>query len=59
MMDHTEKELRNMVKECLGDDSDRLTPWECDFLDSVHKQSSPLSSRQSEIVERIWQKLFN
>ena len=46
-----------MIHECLGDDSDRLSAWECEFLDSINKQPR-LSDRQREILQRIWDKLF-
>lgn len=55
----TENESRKMVKECLADDSDRLTAWECEFLDSLNNRRDPLTERQVAILEKIWQKLFD
>lgn len=50
-------DLKKMIKECLADDSDQLSSWECEFLDSVNRQDR-LSEKQAEIIERIWVKLF-
>ena len=51
-------DLRKMVKELLADESDRLTPWECDFLDSMHKWTGDYTAKQAAIIERIWNKIF-
>lgn len=50
-------DAHKMVKELLDDESDRLTPWEQDFLDSVHKQQY-LSAKQIAIIEKIWEKIY-
>lgn len=55
MLDHAD--LLKMVKECLSYDSDRLTAWECEFLDSVYKRTQ-FSDKQADIINRIWDKLF-
>ena len=50
-------DLRKMVKELLADESDRLTTWECEFLDSVNRQDR-LSDKQAAIIERVWNKIY-
>ncbi len=50
-------DLKKMVKELLADDTDTLTTWECEFLDSVNRQDR-LSEKQAEIIERIWTKVY-
>ncbi len=52
-----DSDAHKMIKECLADESDRLTDWEITFLDSVTKQTN-LSEKQMSIVQRIWDKLF-
>lgn len=50
----------DMVDELLADESDRMTEWEIDFIDSVNKQRDrDLSDKQTAIIERIWNKVFN
>ncbi len=53
----TDADYRKMIRECLADDSDRLSDWECEFLDSVNRQDR-LSEKQTGIIQRIWGKLF-
>lgn len=53
----SETDLRNMIKEILADDNDRMTDWEVSFIDSVNRQDR-LSEKQAEIIERIWGKVF-
>ena len=53
----TTSDLLKMVKECLADDSDRLSAWECEFLDSVNGRNQ-FTPKQEVIIERIWNKLF-
>ncbi len=50
-------ELRKMVRECLADDSDRLSAWECEFLDSVLKWDD-YTAKQANTIEKIWSRLF-
>lgn len=49
---------KKMVKECLADDSDRLSAWEVEFLDSVNSRGGNFTERQAATIEKIWQKLF-
>ncbi len=49
---------RKMVKELLADESDQLTPWECNFLDDMHKWTGDYTAKQAEIIQRIWSKIF-
>ena len=53
----TQTDLRKMVRECLADDSGKLTAWECDFLDSLAR-ANWITDKQAAIVERIWMKLY-
>ncbi len=46
--------FRKMVKELLADESDRLSAWECEFLDDVNKWTGPLTDRQCATIEKIW-----
>lgn len=50
-------DLKKMVRECLKDDSDRLTTWEIEFLDSVNGREV-LSDKQAAVIQKIWDKLF-
>jgi hypothetical protein len=54
---YDESELRKMIKELLADDSDRLSAWECDFVDSVNRQGN-LSEKQAAVIVRIYERLF-
>lgn len=48
------KDEEKMLDECLGDDNDRLTTWEIEFLESLNRQRTRnLSPKQLEILERI------
>ena len=51
-------DLRKMVKELLADESDRLSSWECDFLDSMHRWTGEYTEKQAAIIQRIWGKIF-
>ena len=55
----TDADIRNMIRECLADDSDRLTDWEMEFLDSLNKWTGDYTERQVEWLERIWSKCFS
>ena len=60
------EDQRKMIKECLADDSNRLSEWEIQFLDSVnarlnstgHPASAELSDKQLATLEKIWGKLY-
>jgi hypothetical protein len=58
----TQNDFIKMARECLGDDSDRLTAWEIKFLDEIvtryNRQWFELSTKQCSTVEGIWNKLF-
>lgn len=52
-------DLKKMIKECLKDDSDRLSPWEIEFLDqNANCQRGFFTIKQTKIIERIWNELF-
>lgn len=57
-MKNVQTELRRMVKELLADESDTLSWWECDFLDSVNRWIGDYSDKQAETIEKIWEKVF-
>lgn len=51
--------IQRMLDICHGN-SDQLTKWEKDFIDSAHGQfafKENLSDRQCEILEKIYDKL--
>ena len=49
-----------MLDECLNAESG-LTPWECDFLDSLDQnfRERKLSDKQAEVLERINRKVLH
>ena len=54
----TQDEL-TMLDELLGDDSDRLSEWEVNFLESMDRKRVQASSdRERHKLEQIWEKLF-
>lgn len=54
----TDDDIRKMVKELLADESDRLSSWECDFLDSVNRWTGKYTERQAETIQKIWDKIY-
>jgi hypothetical protein len=54
----TTNDFQKMVQECLKDDSDRLSAWEVEFLDSIVRQSY-FTAKQEAVIQRIWDKLFS
>ena len=50
----------NMLDELLQDTSDAMTPWEVEFIESLHqRRDRGLSDKQGPILTRIWNKVFN
>lgn len=48
-----------MPDEILEDDSDRMTPWEVEFVESLNKQNVfDWTDKQIAVLEKIWRKLF-
>lgn len=54
-----------MLDELLQDDSDKMTTWEVEFIESLNRQcdSSPdgswcPSAKQMKVLEEIWGKVF-
>lgn len=51
----------DMLEELLEDDSDRMSAWEIEFVNSLDKQSDnedwKPSAKQRAVLERIWKKL--
>lgn len=51
-------EYMTLVEDCEKRES-RLTEWEQGFIDSIRKQlerEKPLSTKQTETLDRIWEK---
>ena len=58
-------EWPKMLDELLSDDSDTMTAWEVEFIESLDRQcdSSPDGSwcpspKQTTVLEEIWGKVF-
>lgn len=50
---------RKMLDEILKDESDRMTAWEVEFIESLDRQNVfKWTDKQIAILERIWRKLF-
>lgn len=56
MADASEHAL--MIEDCEKRES-QLTDWEAGFIDSISKQIAvrPLSAKQAETLERIWERV--
>lgn len=49
----------DMLDEILNDETDRMTAWEVEFIESLHKQRERgCSDKQFSVLEKIWNKLF-
>jgi hypothetical protein len=50
------------LRELLDDDSDAMTAWEVEFIESVHEQSErpewTPSLKQVLVLNKIWDKVF-
>lgn len=58
-METSISEQLTMVEDCEERES-KLTEWETGFLDSIRhrlEEDKPLSDRQAETLDRIWQKV--
>lgn len=48
-----------MLDELLKDESDRLTAWEIEFIESLNRQRHrQWSESQVRVLEQIWEKVF-
>ena len=48
-----------MLRELLADESDAMTAWEVEFIDSLlKKRLYKWSEKQIETLEKIWNKVF-
>ena len=48
-----------MLDELLADDSDKMTDWEVEFIESLNKQRDrEFSDRQVATLEKIWRKVY-
>lgn len=52
------KDERAMLNELFQDESDRLSEWEMEFLDSLDALQTDLTGRQSDKLAEIWKKVF-
>ena len=52
------KDERAMLNELFQDESDRLSEWEMEFLDSLDALQTDLTGRQSDKLAEIWNKVF-
>jgi hypothetical protein len=53
---------KGMLQELLADESDTMSTWEVEFIESLDKQRraeewTP-SDKQFVVLEKIWQKVF-
>ena len=49
---------QKLLNELLNDDSDKLSEWEMDFIESLDtRRNIELTGRQSETLNRIWNKV--
>lgn len=49
-----------MLDELLNDDSDRLSAWECEFIDSLDKQRDDgFSPKQETKLSEVWRRIFD
>jgi uncharacterized membrane-anchored protein len=49
--------IESWIEDIISEASDKLTPWETNFVESVSKQldrTGSLSQKQEEILERIY-----
>ena len=54
------RDLQKLLAELLDDESDKMTSWELEFIDSLNKQNhNNWSDRQCEILQEVWDKVFN
>ena len=54
---------QNMLEELLNDESDTMSAWEVEFIDSLNRQwtrheDMAISPKQRAVLERIWDKVF-
>ena len=57
-MSNWTSEYLTLIEDC-ENRSDRLTGWECDFIDSIKNQIAEgrrLSEKQTERLDIIWEK---
>jgi len=57
-------ETDQMLDELLDDDSDSMTAWETEFIDSVNRQRAHFgedwlpSDRQEGVIVEVWHRVF-
>ena len=60
----SEAEMSDMLDDLLGDESDQLSQWEIEFIESLDKQRSEegrewsLSGKQAAKLADIWDKVL-
>lgn len=49
----------SMLNELLNDDSDRLSEWEIEFIESLdHQRERNLTEKQADKLQKIWDRVF-
>jgi hypothetical protein len=54
----------DMLDELLQDESDKMTPWEVEFIESLDRQRAAkgddwrLSDKQQNVLQRVWDKVL-
>jgi hypothetical protein len=50
---------QKLLNELLNDDSDKLSEWEMEFLESLDRdRGRDLSDKQEEKLNQIWNRVF-
>jgi hypothetical protein len=49
------EDCTSMLAELMDDDSDRLTGWEVDFIESVRRREAPFTAAQAA---QIWHRVY-
>lgn len=52
---------RKMHQELLQDESDTMTAWEVEFIESLSRRhrDAALTRKQAAVLEKIWSKVFD
>ena len=50
------EEHETMIEDC-EKRSEKLTDWECDFIDSLSRRDRELTTKRAETLEQIWDRV--
>lgn len=50
------EEVQTMIDDCIKRQS-KLTEWEFNFIHNIHEQDRPLTKKQAETLENIWDRI--